>query len=117
MSGGASPRLEVRFFATASGREPVREWLSELDRPTLRSVSVDLRTLQFGWPLGMPFVRKLEPGLWELRSNVAAGIVRVLFTVAGTDVILLHAVAKKSQALPKDVIALARRRMKEVLRG
>lgn len=117
MSSRAGPLLEVRFYATAGGREPVRIWLSELDRQALRAVSTDLRTLQIGWPLGMPLVCKLEPGLWELRSNVASGIVRVLFTVAGAEVILLHAVVKKSQSLPKDVIVLARKRMKEVGRG
>ena len=107
----------MRFYITASGREPVREWLTELDRPTLRIIGTDLRTVQFGWPLGMPLVRKLEPGLWEMRSNVEAGIVRVLFTVAESDAVLVHGFIKKSQALPQDAIALARRRMKEVQRG
>ena len=107
----------MRFYATAFGREPVREWLIELDRPTLQIIGTDLRTVQFGWPLGMPLVRKLEPGLWEMRSNVETGIVRVLFTIAESEAVLVHGFIKKSQALPQDAIALARRRMKEVQRG
>lgn len=117
MSSSIQPRLGVRFYATANGREPVREWLSELGRPTLRVIGADLRTIQFGWPLGMPLVRKLEPGLWEMRSNVDAGIVRVLFTIAGSEAVLVHGFIKKSQALPQDAITLARRRMKEIQCG
>ncbi len=109
--------MAVSFYVTASGREPVREWLSALDRAALRVVSEDLRTLQFGWPLGMPLVRKLEPDLWEMRSNIRAGIVRVLFTIADADAVLVHAFVKKSQALPQDAISLARKRMKEIQRG
>jgi phage-related protein len=100
--------LGVRFYATSSGREPVREWLAALDRRTLRVIGTDLRTVQFGWPLGMPLVRKLEPGLWEMR---------VLFTIAESEAVLVHGLIKKSQALPQDDVALARRRMKEVQRG
>lgn len=83
----------------------------------MRVVGEDLRTVQIGWPLGMPLVRKLEPGLWEVRINVAAGIVRVLFTILGVELILLHAFVKKTPATPKDDLVLARRRMKEVQRG
>ena len=31
----------------------------------------------------MPLIRKLEPGLWEVRSHIGDGIARVLFTVTG----------------------------------
>ena len=117
MIGPEASRLSIRFYATANGREPVREWLVHLDRPTMRVIGQDLRTVQLGWPLGMPLVRKLESGLWEVRINVAAGIVRVLFTMLGVELILLHAFVKKSHAIPKDDLMLARRRMKEVLRG
>jgi phage-related protein len=107
----------MRFYATARGREPVREWLAELDQSTHRAVSHDLRTVQIGWPLGMPLVRKLEPDLWEIRSSVPAGIVRVLFTIVGAELVLLHAFVKKSQTMPKDALALARMRMKECQRA
>lgn len=47
-------------------------------------------TVQFGWPLGMPMVRKLEPGLWEVRSKLAGKIARVIFTVKDQKMVLLH---------------------------
>jgi phage-related protein len=31
----------------------------------------------------MPLVRKMEHGLWEVRSTTSAGVVRVLFTTSG----------------------------------
>jgi len=117
MIGRVRSRLGMRFYATARGREPVRDWLAELDPATLRAVSEDLQTVQIGWPLGMPLVRKLEPGLWEIRSSVPTGIVRVLFTVVGAELVLLSAFAKKSQMMPKDELAVARKRMKDILRG
>lgn len=70
--------------------------------------------MQFGWPIGMPVVRKMEPGLWEVRSNIPEGIARVLFTVVGADMVLLHGFIKKSQTTPKTDLALAILRMKEV---
>ena len=73
--------LKVAFFRTSSGAEPVRVWLKSLTSASRKTIGEDIKTVQFGWPLGMPLVRKLEPGLWEVRSNISTGIARVLFTV------------------------------------
>jgi phage-related protein len=64
----------------------------------------------------MPLVRKLEPGLWEVRSNLPSGIARVLFTVEGNTIVLLHGFVKKSQKTPLEELQLARERLKQ-LRG
>jgi len=112
-----SPRIGVRFYSNSLGREPVRDWIRSLDAPTRRVIGGELRTLQFGWPLGMPLVRKLERGLWESRIRVGSTAIRILFTVVGADLVLLHALVKKSQALPLDDLQLARKRMKDVLSG
>lgn len=71
------PKLTVRFFASAAGREPVREWLKALPDAERKTIGDDIRTLQFGWPVGMPLVRKLEDELWEVRSDLRNGIARV----------------------------------------
>lgn len=88
-------RLKVVFFQTRRGNEPVREWLKSLRAEEKRILGEDIKTAQFGWPLGMPLVRKLEPGLWEVRSNLPSGIARVLFTVEDNTMILLHGFVKK----------------------
>ena len=69
-------------------------------------------TVQFGWPLGMPLVEKLEPYLWEVRTKVPDGIARVLFTVDGHMMILLHGFIKKTKKIPHKEINTARSRLK-----
>jgi phage-related protein len=111
------PILEVRFYRSASGREPVREWLRALSKEERRIIGEDLKTVQFGWPLGMPLVRKMQTGLWEVRVTIPSGIARVLFTTGGPTMVLLHGFIKKAAKTPKDDLELAIRRMKEVQHG
>jgi phage-related protein len=80
-----------------------------------RVIGEDLKTIQYGFPLGMPLVRKMEADLWEVRSSLPDGIARVLFTVQGRRIVLLHAFVKKSQKTPPNELAVARRRLAEIL--
>jgi len=109
---GAEPILSVAFFRTASGNEPVREWLKSLPREERRIIGEDIKTVQFGWPLGMPLVRKLDKGLWEVRSRLPARIARVIFTSGESRMILLHGFIKKSQKTPQEDLALAKTRLR-----
>jgi phage-related protein len=111
-----TPLLTVRFFRTLSGNEPVREWLLSIPEVDRRRIGEDIKTIQFGWPMGMPMVRKIEPGLWEVRSNLRDRIARVLFTVNGNLMVLLHGFVKKSQKTPQEDLELALRRLSQ-LRG
>jgi phage-related protein len=103
--------LPVVFLRLDSGREPVREWLRSLDRDSRRSIGEDIKTLQFGWPVGMPLARKIEDGLWELRSMIRPGIARTIFTVHRGTVVLLHGFVKKAQKTPPNELAIAKRRL------
>ena len=102
--------LNVRFFCTDAGNEPVREWLTDLSREHRRMIGTDIKTVQLGWPIGMPVVRKLDTGLWEVRIDLGDTIARVLFTVVGSDMILLHGFIKKSQKTPASDMATAKQR-------
>lgn len=106
------PVLSVTFFRLDTGREPVREWLKSMPRDHRRIIGEDLKTVQFGWPLGMPVVRKVAPGLWEVRSRLPDQIARVLFTTIASRMVLLHGFIKKSQKTPKDDLELAIKRLK-----
>lgn len=110
-------RLSVKFYRSGNDQEPARDWLAGLSKTDRKSIGEDIKTVQLGWPLGMPLVRKLEPGLWEVRIGLKDGIARVLFTTAGQTMVLLHGVIKKSQKLPAPDLKLARKRMKEVQHG
>ena len=70
--------------------------------------------MQFGWPLGMPLIRKLETGLWEVRTTLEDGIARVMFTVHDNQMILLHGFIKKSQKTPKNELDTAKKRLKRM---
>jgi phage-related protein len=110
----SQPTLEVRFFQTVAGKEPVRDWLKALLKEDRQSIGEDIKTAQFGWTLGMPLVRKLEKNLWEVRTPITDGIARVIFTVIGNQMVLLHGFIKKSQKAPKNELELARKRLKLV---
>jgi phage-related protein len=106
------PILSVSFFKTETGREPVREWLKSLLREQRRIIGEDIKTVQFGWPLGMPLVRKLDRDLWEVRVRLPDGIARVMFTAGEGRMTLLHGYMKKSQKTPADDLALAKTRLR-----
>ena len=110
------PTLAVRFFRSSQGNEPVRDWLRSLSVVDRKLVGEEIRTVQLGWPIGMPVVRKLETDLWEIRVRVKNGIARVLFTIEAQEVILLHGFIKKSQKIPADELHTAQVRLKQ-LRG
>jgi phage-related protein len=105
-----APVLNVRFFRTDAGNEPVREWLTELPREGRKAIGTDIKTVQFGWPIGMPVVRKMEANLWEVRTDLDDTIARVLFTVEGGAMVLLHGFIKKSQKTPAVDLAIAKKR-------
>ena len=108
------PRLQVRFHRTEAGNEPVREWLKTLPPEEKKIIGDDLKTAQYGWPLGMPLIRKLEPGLWEVRSRLQDRIARVIFTVEGDTMVLLHGLIKKSEKMPQQDLQLARQRLQSL---
>ena len=103
--------LRVVFYRTEAGNEPVRQWLQGLKREDRKTIGQDVKTAQYGWPLGMPLIRKLEPGLWEVRSHIAQGVARVLFTVDHGVMVLLHGFVKKSQKTPLEELRTARQRL------
>ena len=105
---GAKP---VHFYRSDSGREPVREWLRKLSRDDRKKIGQDIATLQLGWPMGMPLARKLEPGIWEIRTRLRHSIARIIFTVREDSIVLLHAFIKKTEKTPGRGLRLARRRL------
>lgn len=82
-----------------------------------RSIGEDIKTVQYGWPLGMPLVRSLGGGIWEVRIRLENRIARVLFALEGATMVLLHGFIKKQQATPLPDLDLARDRLKQLKRG
>jgi phage-related protein len=108
-------RLPARFFEADSGRMPVRDWLRSLTAEDRKVVGDDIRTAEFGWPIGMPLCRPISgrKGLWEIRSSLSNGrISRVVFCIHGRGMVLLHGFIKKSQKTPDHDLDVAERRMR-----
>ena len=107
--------MPVVFYATSAGREPVREWLRQVDRDDRREIGADVLAVQKGWPLGLPLCRSLGKGLWEVRSKLSSRrIARVIFAIVDETIVLLSGFFKKTQKTPAGEIALALKRLKEM---
>jgi phage-related protein len=107
--------IPLAFWRSASGREPVREWLGTLPREEQRLVGRDMAKVQYGWPVGLPLCRSLGNGLWEVRSSLPSGReARVLFGFHAGMLIALHGFIKKTQKTDPGELALARKRWKDL---
>jgi len=108
-------KITSLFFETAAGNKPVREWLLSLSKEDRKIVGDDIKTVEYGWPIGMPVCRRLESKLYEVRSDISdKKIARVIFTVIDDYMILLNGFIKKSQKTPINEIDLAVKRKKDI---
>lgn len=107
--------LPTRFYKNSNGKEPVRDWLKKLDKEDRFIIGADIKTVEFGWPIGMPTCRALGKGLYEVRSNLPSNrIARVIFCIHDGGMVLLHAFIKKTQKTPKQDLELALDRKSEL---
>ncbi len=110
-----SKPVPLVFWRSASGHEPVREWLNELSREDQRTIGRDIAKVQFGWPVGLPVCRAMGGGLWEVRSSLPSKReARVIFGFDDGVLIALTAFFKKTRATPSEELAMARQRLKDV---
>ena len=107
-----TPTLAARFYRSDVGGEPVRDWLKALPVAERKIIGEDIKTVQFGWPLGIPLVAHLESGIWEVRTRLSTRIARVLFVLDRDVMVLLHGFIKKEQKTPKPELDLAKERLK-----
>ena len=92
--------LNVVFYKTDTGNEPVREWLKELPKNDCKVIGTDILTVQYAWPVGKPLVDNLGDGIWEVRSRLGNRIARTLFAMVDQEIVLLHGFIKKQQRTP-----------------
>lgn len=110
-SGSQGKRIPAIFYRTEAGGEPVREWLRGLSPEDRKRIGEDIKTVEFGWPVGMPVCKPLSNGIYEVRSSLAQNrIARVLFYIdKKSRMVLLHGFIKETQKTPKEDLELARR--------
>jgi phage-related protein len=110
-SGSRGKRVPAIFFRTEAGGEPVRDWLKELPSAADRKrIGEDIKTVEFGWPVGMPVCKPLGQGVYEVRSNLEHNrIARVLFYIDQFGrMVLLHGFIKKTRKTPDADLELAK---------
>jgi len=118
MSSTPSPqKIDLLFFRSLSGGEPVRDWLKSLPEIDRHAVGTDLLRAQWRWPVGMPLCRPMGGGLWEIRTDLPTGrTARVLICLYREHLVALHGFIKKTRATPAEELELARKRQKELMR-
>ena len=111
------PKLKAVFYAQPGSEppsQPVRDWLKGLSKEERIEIGSDIQAVQFGWPLGLPLVRHLHGDVWEVRTTLGNRIARVMFTIDGDTIYLLHGFMKTSQKTPPDELKLAQKRWKNI---
>jgi phage-related protein len=113
-------RVPAIFFRTEAGGEPVRAGLKGLPSSEDRKrIGEDIKTVEFGWPIGMPVCKPLGDGIHEVRTSLAQNrIARVLFYVDRRGrMVLLHGFIKKTRSTPREDLDLARANKSKHQRG
>jgi len=111
MSG---PILSVKFFHTEAGNEPVRDLLRDLPPEDRKIIGIDIKEVQFGWPLGMPLVRKMEKDLWEVRSHLERRIFRVLLLWLAAKWCCFMLLSRSRKVHPQSDLEIARARKNQL---
>jgi phage-related protein len=111
-------QTKIRFYLTSSGRSPVEEFLKNQSNEIQERFVEAVSWLASGQNLSMPLARNLSgihPGLHELRLRDRSGQIRVLYFMKKADgIYMVHAFRKKTQALPRQEIERALRRIREI---
>ena len=105
----------VKFFQTARGNHPVKEFIEEQDMAIQTKVAHAIRLLiNYGPYLKPPYIKKLQNKLYELRISKKVAI-RIFYTFVNNEYFLLHAFKKKKQKTPIRELKVAIDRMKELI--
>ena len=109
--------MQVSFYELPSGRSPVEDFIEELpkaDQARFAEIIVGLE--QYGLSYSRAQFKPLRGKLWELKFSSPSGGYRMAYVlVSGDEMVVLHAFRKTTQKTPAMDLALAERRMKEVL--
>jgi phage-related protein len=108
--------MNVLYYQTSSGREPVREYVNSLPNEDRVIITGDLEQIRdFGIMAAQVMTRKLIEKLWEIKTGTRHQQ-RIFYCVmSGDALVLLHACKKQKEGAQRNDVKLAYKRMKEVL--
>ena len=109
--------MEVAFYQTSRNSSPVIKFIDdqqERDQAAILAVLNDVAENRFQ-AKGAQF-RQLDGKLWEIKIKSPSGGYRFLYAMISKDMMMiLHAFKKKTQKTPLNELAIARKRLAEVL--
>lgn len=115
MDESATKVWKVRFFQTARGESPVEDFIRNQDNATYTKILHLIVLLKNNGPfLKPPYIKKLQSGLYELRTG-GKFAVRIFYTMINNEYYLLHAFKKKTDKIPSKEIKTALDRIKEIV--
>ena len=109
---------QILYYQTERGQSPIEDFLNAIPRKArAKCISYIDMLEEYGPHLPRSFIAKVRGDLWELRPEWGGSEYRFLyFTWVGRQIVILHAVAKKSQRLKARDIEVAEARMRDVRR-
>ena len=105
--------FRIVFYRTGTGRCPVEEYLDSLSGKQAQKVAWVLRLIEDLESVPAQFLKKLSgtDDLWEVRVRVGRDQFRLLgFFDNDSNLVLLHAFAKKTTKIPRKAIMVAENR-------
>ena len=106
---------KVKFFQSARGDWPVKDFIEEQDKSTQTKIAHSIRLLvDYGPFLKPPDIKKLQNKLYELRIPGKTSV-RIVYAVTGGEFYLVHAFKKKTQKTPAKELKVALDRTKGLI--
>jgi len=106
---------KVIYYQTARGEEPVISFIKKLPKEDQGKIIWTINLLEtHGLRMGSPYLKKIEgtKKLWELKVNKY----RIFLSfVLEKNILLIHAIIKKTQKTPKKDLKLIKNRLKSFM--
>ncbi len=104
------PTYQVEFYGNKIDNE-IEHFIKSLQKPTIaKSLRIIDLLQKYGLSIGMPYVKKIEDNLYELRVR-GGEEVRYLFTMKKATFYIIFAFKKKTEKTPKNHLTIARKRI------
>ena len=110
---------KVLFYKTASGQNPIEDFLDSLSSKQAQKVTWVLKLLEDLEHVPSIYFKKMvnTQDLWEVRAVAGSNIFRLIGFFDGPNlVVLAHAFQKKTQKTPRKAIRIAEERKREYFR-
>lgn len=112
---------KVFFYKKRNGESPVADYIEGLRKENSKDSRINYKKIltclnllkEKGLGLGMPYIRRIEDDIWEIRVNKN----RILFFPYDDGFVLLHWFNKRTKKTPESEKIIARKEKKNYILG